>query len=1140
MAPAGDAGAPFRLVARADLDELVGGFQPRGERAPGRPPRHPVTATALLFDPGGETLHVACAGAEVCVAHCRVAQGTTPSGDVRSRFVVDDVTPSPRPPASPHTSAASSRPEPTSRVQVVDRTIRELCAVRSARAVAARADAGVEVHYYDDRSSSDARTNGASFSVTTNDANRPTRRVFVIPDTANATAIASDAFSHQTASRVAVASPGGRKRVVVYEVPPYWDLVGKENNKGNHVVFDIAYDIVLGLAHPVQTMAWLGATLVIGAPRGAVFVRVATGMAEPLVLNFSGKRDAVRRDKSSRARNAALAALAPKRPSPDGASYDTMFGSERSRRVKEDTKETEETAAAAPALAVSFSFDSFSFRRSDAEPTPDGSVVARAPDGTLLRVWLPGADEDVEDEEEDEGVEDEEDDLDAFSNADKGARVLILDDAFTSFFARSERLDVTCAFPFAVAAPVTGGAARAVDLTGLAPGDSHALALGVSGDGAAKDRDSRANESRLLIAGAPGGAALGRGDDEKNDERFFSCPASASSLLAARGGVLELHRARSTRERVVELAVAGRLEEAVALADARGADVDANDEPSGFPTVSGKTPTKKTPFAVAARAECGFLAASLRLDFALAVSLWRSAGSALSLSELLPYFPRQGGSKTSFRGGVEASAVGAGAENDAARFVSRLGAREIASTKRDVKTPFVADLETVVSSHSSQPTPIKIEVICRDAKSHFASLFASRPALHGDPRKRRLDTLTLRLWAETGDAGALERALAGSESNEKANASKESHTSEHTVGERDVDVSVLGPALTASGRHFARALSYWRLEKDDDAAFETYASLAFGELVEAPCEPSRGGAAASFGSSTLAAARLASCLFRERCREDLRGAARPDDEAVARWTRRHLVWILRHSPEDGVAVLATPRVKRAAEFPFVLESLVSANASRATRVSVLRDRIAPFAPDRANGDAHTAFFVALWELKEEEVKVRDAEVSDELNDASRISDARREPSLETTTTLVSGKDEVSDEESLVSFLRREPSRVDARAALAALDPNAVTSSSVRGMLALGLVTGVRVAPPAIPKALARHAFALAELRGAVGDHVAAYRLLLEVARDADAAEAHVVRFGEEARRARDRVLELANRPPRLEDPTPRFSLRGKV
>ena len=120
--------------------------------------------------------------------------------------------------------------------------------------------------------------------------------------------------------------------------------------------------------------------------------------------------------------------------------------------------------------------------------------------------------------------------------------------------------------------------------------------------------------------------------------------------------------------------------------------------------------------------------------------------------------------------------------------------------------------------------------------------------------------------------------------------------------------------------------------------------------------------------------------------------------------------------------------------------------------------------------------------------------------------------------------------------------MDARAALAALDPNAVTSSSVRGTLALGLVTGVRVAPPAIPKALARHAAALAELRAAVGDHVAAYRLLAEVASDARAAEAHVARFGDDARRARDRVLEMASRSAgcAAPDPKPRFSLRGKV
>ena len=97
-------------------------------------------------------------------------------------------------------------------------------------------------------------------------------------------------------------------------------------------------------------------------------------------------------------------------------------------------------------------------------------------------------------------------------------------------------------------------------------------------------------------------------------------------------------------------------------------------------------------------------------------------------------------------------------------------------------------------------------------------------------------------------------------------------------------------------------------------------------------------------------------------------------------------------------------------------------------------------------------------------------------------------------------------------------------------------------MALGLVTGVRVAPPAIPKALARHARRWpSSARALVGDHVAAYRLLAEVAGDARAADAHVARFGDDARRARDRVLEMASRSAsRAPDPKPRFSLRGKV
>ena len=1128
MAPAGDAGAPFRMVARADLDALVGGFQPRGERAAVRAPRHPVTATALLFDPGGETLHVACAGAEVCVAHCRVAQGTTPSGDVRARFVVDDVTPSPRPAPSPE--VAPFRPEPSPHVPVVDRTIRELCAISgNRRCVAARADSGVEVHYYDARCSSDARGTPCSANGETNASSES--RVFVIPDTAGASAVASDVSASASASAeayVAVASPGGRKRVVVYAVPPLLTTRGEAT-----VVFDIAADIILGLAHPARAMTWLGATLVIGTPRGAVAVRVADGYATPVAGAFaetapvSPKRRGERR---ARARAAALAALAPRRPSPSGASYETMFGSDpigsRADEAEDDGGEATE-APAAPALAVA-SGGAVANGAAVAAPTPaDVSIVARAPDGTLLRVWLHG---EAEDEDEDE--DDADADRGTASASANAPAVFVLDDASKNgdFFARSEPVALTCAFPFAVAAPRGGTReklARAVDLTGLAPGDSHVLALGMSGDGARENRGeartAENRETRLLIAGAPRGAALGRGDDrndamENRDPASFSCPASASALLAARGGTLELYRARSTRERVVALAVAGRLEEAVALADARGGDV---------PPQTGSDASSSPSFAVLTRAECGFLAVA-RLDFELAASLWRSVGDALSLSELLPYFPRQGESRTAFRGRVEASAVGAGAETDEKRFVKRLGARETVSAFSRPGAPCLADLETVVAAHASRPEPREVGRLCRDAKRALVPLFAARPARDGDPRKRRLDTLTLRLWAETGDAERLERALLGEETTETETSSQtRTHTKEEqsfaTSNGRDVDVAVLGPACTSSGRHFARAIVHWRLERNDDAAFETYAALSGGALVEAPAEGTK-----KESSPRVAAARLAARLLRERCREDLRGDARPSDEDVRRWTRRHVAWILREAPEEGVAALASPRVARAADLQFIAEACVAANATRATRARVLRDRVRPFAPDRANGDAHTALAVALWEA-EEEAQARALQ-----------KDADGSPPSEDVPKTTSPASQ-SQEESLAAFLRLEPRRVDARAALAALDPNAVTSSSVRGTLALGLVTGVRVAPPAIPKALARHAAALAELRAAVGDHVAAYRLLAEVAGDARAADAHVARFGDDARRARDRVLEMASRSAsRAPDPKPRFSLRGKV
>ena len=582
-----------------------------------------------------------------------------------------------------------------------------------------------------------------------------------------------------------------------------------------------------------------------------------------------------------------------------------MFGSDpigsRADEAEDDGGEATE-APAAPALAVA-SGGAVANGAAVAAPTPaDVSIVARAPDGTLLRVWLHG---EAEDEDED----------DADADADRGTAsasanapaVFVLDDASKNgdFFARSEPVALTCAFPFAVAAPRGGTReklARAVDLTGLAPGDSHVLALGMSGDGARENRGeartAENRETRLLIAGAPRGAALGRGDDrndamENRDPASFSCPASASALLAARGGTLELYRARSTRERVVALAVAGRLEEAVALADARGGDV---------PPQTGSDASSSPSFAVLTRAECGFLAVA-RLDFELAASLWRSVGDALSLSELLPYFPRQGESRTAFRGRVEASAVGAGAETDEKRFVRRLGARETVSAFSRPGAPCLADLETVVAAHASRPEPREVGRLCRDAKRALVPLFAARPARDGDPRKRRLDTLTLRLWAETGDAERLERALLGEETTETETSSQtRTHTKEEqsfaTSNGRDVDVAVLGPACTSSGRHFARAIVHWRLERNDDAAFETYAALSGGALVEAPAEGT-----IKKSSPRVAAARLAARLLRERCREDLRGDARPSDEDVRRWTRRHVAWILREAPEEGVAAL---------------------------------------------------------------------------------------------------------------------------------------------------------------------------------------------------------------------------------------------
>ena len=340
-------------------------------------------------------------------------------------------------------------------------------------------------------------------------------------------------------------------------------------------------------------------------------------------------------------------------------------------------------------------------------------------------------------------------------------------------------------------------------------------------------------------------------------------------------------------------------------------------------------------------------------------------GDALSLSELLPYFPRQGESRTAFRGRVEASAVGAGAETDEKRFVRRLGARAdgFPAFSRP-GAPCLADLETVVAAHASRPEPREVGRLCRDAKRALVPLFAARPARDGDPRKRRLDTLTLRLWAETGDAERLERALLGRRRRKRKRRLRRGRTRKKNSLSRRRTVATSTSPCSAPRARPAGVISRAR------SCTGAWRETTTPRLRRTPRSPAarssrRPAEGTKKSSPRVAAARLAARLLRERCREDLRGDARPSDEDVRRWTRRHVAWILREAPEEGVAALASPRVARAVDLQFIAEACVAANATRATRARVLRDRVRPFAPDRANGDAHTALAVALWEAEEE-------------------------------------------------------------------------------------------------------------------------------------------------------------------------------
>ena len=536
----------------------------------------PGDATALLFDPGGETLHVACAGAEVCVAHCRVAQGTTPSGDVRARFVVDDVTPSPRPAPSPGWRLSGRSRARTSQSLTAPSAscarFRKPAVRRRARRPGRRgALLRRPVLFRRERDNERVfeKTNASSES-----------RVFVIPDTAGASAVASDVSASASASAerkayVAVASPGAQTRRRVRGAPFVDDSRrsdgGVRHRRGHHS----------GPRAPRARDDMARRDAGNSTPRGAVAVarRRRVQRPSPALSETRRFRRPSRRAPSARARRRArraaprrrARAVLPTKPCSDRIRSDRArmkpkTTAARRRRRPRRRRWRWRRGAVAGGAAV-------------AAPTPaDVSIVARAPDGMLLRVWLHG---EAEDEDEDE--DDADADRGTASASANAPAVFVLDDASKmEIFSRVRNL-LPLRARFRSRWPRRGAEP---EKSSRAPWTSPASRLGTatcwrSGCPATARAKPRRSENRGEPRNAPADRRRPRrgareGDDRNDamenrdrDPASFSCPASASALLAARGGTLELYRARSTRERVVALAVAGRLEEAVALADAR-------------------------------------------------------------------------------------------------------------------------------------------------------------------------------------------------------------------------------------------------------------------------------------------------------------------------------------------------------------------------------------------------------------------------------------------------------------------------------------------------------------------------------------------------------------------------------------------
>ena len=551
---------------------------------------------------------------------------------------------------------------------------------------------------------------------------------------------------------------------------------------------------------------------------------------------------------------------------------------------------------------------------------------------------------------------------------------------------------------------------------------------------------------------------------------------AAGVLVAARGSTLEVWRAVPLDEQVRALLVAGRLEDAAALAetdrDAPVATLDdaSEDDDDSWEGAPGRHVERHVGLVLAdvAHAEAG-LGAMATLDFDAAARHF-AASRSFHPSQIFPYFPRH--------------VPGANGPGEVAypRWMNGGRARRywgLHAGPSDIDALVSAALRRRNGDGSSKVDPAEVRVHALKAKRALGGYLtrwatddarsdaAREETMSGDGGgggelvARQLNTVLCALWAETGEAGRLEEKL---DARLRARVSAgQPREGADPVGCRplevihEVDEAVLAPVLVREGRHHALALLVGARAAGE--AMEVWAALHAGRIEEAAASS---GAVFSAGAASAAAAAAAAALLTSTCAAG--DATCADDVDLA---CRHVAWILAASTDAGLAVLTAPGALRWMPLSRALAALEPHRATAAA--TYLAARLAPGAPGESDPATHTQYALALFAVA--------AEANDALPAAIR---AKRE-----LTTFLSA-----------SVLY---SPADVLAAVHA-PPEAEAEDEDEA------------APPwMVP--------ALVVLHGRLGDHGVALRLLLRLEGGGDAGEAAAVSYCVEQARRNERGYE---------------------